>query len=104
MGRHRVSGGGREKWTETLNMRLEITEENLIMASGSNYKYKKTIALIVLLSTLYYLFNIPQKMVEHVYSLEAGLDVKYLIMLLCIEGIRQQHRTTAFTAMIPGKR
>lgn len=37
------------------------------------------------------------------HSLEAGLEVKYLIMLLCIKGIRQQHRTTAFTAMIPGK-
>lgn len=35
------------------------------------------------------------------HSLEAGLEVKYLIMLLCMSGIRQQHRTTAFTAMIP---
>lgn len=35
------------------------------------------------------------------YSLEAGLEVKYFIMLLCMIGIRQQQRTTAFTAMIP---
>lgn len=42
-------------------------------------------------------------MVDEAHSLEAGLDVKYLIMLLCIEGIRHKHRTTAFTAIIPGK-
>lgn len=38
---------------------------------------------------------------NNVNLLEAGLEVKYLIMLLCITGIRQQQRTTAFTAMIP---
>lgn len=50
----------------------------------------------------------PQKIVYQLnvaplpaHSLEAGLEVKYLIMLLCMIGIRQQHRTTAFTAMIP---
>lgn len=38
---------------------------------------------------------------QRVNSLEAGLEVKYLIMLLCIKGIRQQQRTTAFTAIMP---
>lgn len=38
---------------------------------------------------------------HRVNSLEAGLEVKYLIMLLCITGIRQQQRTTAFTAIMP---
>lgn len=38
---------------------------------------------------------------EEAYSLEAGFEVKYLIMLLCIEGIRQQHKTAVFTAIIP---
>lgn len=35
------------------------------------------------------------------HSLEAGLEVKYFIMLLCMIGILQQQRTTAFTAMTP---
>lgn len=41
--------------------------------------------------------------VAQVNSLEAGLDVKYLSILLCIEGIRQQQRTAAFSAIIPRK-
>lgn len=42
--------------------------------------------------------------VAQVNSLEAGLDVKYLSILLCIEGIRQQQRTAAFSAIIPRKK
>lgn len=38
---------------------------------------------------------------KKVNLLAAGLEVKYLIRLLCITGIRQQQRTTTLTAMIP---
>lgn len=38
---------------------------------------------------------------KNVNLLAAGFEVKYLIMLLCIAGVRQQQRTTALTAMIP---
>ena len=47
--------------------------------------------------------SVPYVKIFLAHSLETGLEVKYLIMLLCITGIRQQHRTTAFTAMIPEK-
>lgn len=46
-------------------------------------------------------FNATQLKPFPAYSLEAGLEVKYFTMLLCIIGIRQQQRTAAFTAMIP---
>lgn len=54
---------------------------------------------------LAYLFLHLQKhgTTQRGHSLEAGLDVKYLIMRLCIEGTRHKHSTTAFTAIIPGK-
>lgn len=35
--------------------------------------------------------------------LEAGLDVKYLIMERCRAGILQQRNTSALEAMIPGR-
>ena len=44
---------------------------------------------------------------EHVNaadSLEAGLEVKYLIMKRCREGTLQQQNTMALAAMIPGKK
>lgn len=50
----------------------------------------------------YYQLNVATQLKPFpAYLLEAGLEVKYFIMLLCIIGIRQQQRTTAFTAMIP---
>lgn len=49
----------------------------------------------------YQLSVVTQLRPRPAYSLEPGLEVKYFIMLLCIIGIRQQQRTTAFTAMIP---
>lgn len=47
--------------------------------------------------------SVPYLKIFLAHSLETGLEVKYLIMRLCITGIRQQHSTTAFTAMIPEK-
>lgn len=35
------------------------------------------------------------------HSLDAGVEIKYLSMVGCREGIRQQQKTRTFAAMIP---
>lgn len=53
-------------------------------------------------SQKYYQLNVATQLQPFLaYSLEAGLEVKYFIMLLCMIGIRQQQRTIVFTAIIP---
>lgn len=41
---------------------------------------------------------------EQVDSLDAGLEVKYFIMVRCRDGTLQQQNTIALAAMIPGKK
>lgn len=84
MGRHRVSGGGE----------VGIRRKKKRSSCKTLKKEKKKTST---------LFNFKLQTCERAYSLEAGLDVKYFIILLCMDGIRQQHKTATFNAMIPRK-
>lgn len=56
------------------------------------------------MDVLVLVFDFQQQIQKSWHSLEAGLDTKYFIIVFCMDGIRQQHRTAAFIAIMPRKR